>query len=524
MEQEKTEQNTGTATYCLEDDKLRLYVGYVPRADYLRLRAEGWTATPKQSCDFVAVWTPGREETALEFGGGYIGDEDQTPEDRAADRAERFGMYRDKRRAEAGTSADLYDAGPAVIGCQSQSRANRLARKQDRYCGYAVTQWSKAEYWQRRTAGVISNALHKASAEVRRGRILKLEAELRKVEKELSRSIGVYKVWLKVRDLLTTDPEKAQKLAVQISNISGYAYDYQHPRKPDKQSSLWSLLTYEPDPITAAEAAALALERYPDGGPGAEGTRTARTMEHLKNRLIYERMMLDAAGGTAGQVEMIPGGFIGQYQIHKVNRSPITKAVVSVMIYAPRKWYIEGKSAMTFQTVNIQRLAADAYRAPTPEELQAFNEQTQSRKAKEKATRDANPGPKLINPTLADAQKLQAELNAAALQASKYAKPVEVCCITQAEYTEKSKGSYSRYETMQLRQGPLLSWVKTNMYRGDRTEKRPVVCHIRATFAGCELRSAWRVVVITDKPQKPLPDYRMTEEVKQEAVKYGVEV
>ena len=38
---------TGEATYSPEDDKLRLYVGRVPRDEYLALRAEGWTSTPK---------------------------------------------------------------------------------------------------------------------------------------------------------------------------------------------------------------------------------------------------------------------------------------------------------------------------------------------------------------------------------------------------------------------------------------------------------------------------------------------
>jgi hypothetical protein len=55
----------GTASYCMEDDKLRLYVGRVPREDYLALKNEGWTSTPKQSCDFVATWTPERNRTIL---------------------------------------------------------------------------------------------------------------------------------------------------------------------------------------------------------------------------------------------------------------------------------------------------------------------------------------------------------------------------------------------------------------------------------------------------------------------------
>ena len=62
--------NETTASYCPEDDKLRLYVGRVPRDEYMALRKAGWTCLHKQrdagGGDFAAVWTPGREDAALE--------------------------------------------------------------------------------------------------------------------------------------------------------------------------------------------------------------------------------------------------------------------------------------------------------------------------------------------------------------------------------------------------------------------------------------------------------------------------
>jgi len=48
-------ENGYSATYSPEDNKLRLYVGRVPRDEYEKLRAEGWTSTPKQNCNFVAT-------------------------------------------------------------------------------------------------------------------------------------------------------------------------------------------------------------------------------------------------------------------------------------------------------------------------------------------------------------------------------------------------------------------------------------------------------------------------------------
>ena len=153
-------QNT-EATYCPEDNKLRLYCGRVDRDEYLRLKAEGWTSTPKQDCDFASTWTGLRENTALSYGGGFIGDEDQSPADRAADRAERFQGYQEKRLGEALGKADQYDSINPLHGHQNAEKAEKAAKRHDRMADKACEQWRKAEYWQSRTAGVIANALYK---------------------------------------------------------------------------------------------------------------------------------------------------------------------------------------------------------------------------------------------------------------------------------------------------------------------------------------------------------------------------
>lgn len=73
---------TGRATYSPEDNKLRLYIGRVPRPEYEKLKAEGWRALYKQreagGGDFAATWTPSRRDTALEYA-GVIEDEDMGP-------------------------------------------------------------------------------------------------------------------------------------------------------------------------------------------------------------------------------------------------------------------------------------------------------------------------------------------------------------------------------------------------------------------------------------------------------------
>lgn len=427
-----------SATYCPEDNKLRLYVGRVPRDEYEALRKEGWTSTPKQNCDFVAHWTPTRRDTALEYA-GIIGDEDQSPEDRAADRAERFAGYRDKRTNEAVGHADRYDSLPLAHGYQSAPRAEASARRHDRIAGRAVDAWSKAEYWTSRTAGVIKNALYKDLPKVRLGRILTLETELRQLRKR----------W--------------------------------EGRTMDEWAQDWCT--------------------------------------HYELRLAYENQMIEAQGGRVAVVEIVPGGFIGKYQVQKVNRSQATGLVVSVGILAPAGAYFgrrgqaygENKEGpLCMHVKNIERLPADAYRAPTAEELAKFEAEQAERKKVESAKRKETAVP-LINPTLAEAQQLQTLWNEQARargEARKISHPhsynpeiteplSEVLPITQATYTAHSGGYYSNAQTLGIGEGGKLF----KSYDERKYEK--AVCKIRVASGATYMPN--RIIVLTDKPQKALP-------------------
>jgi len=403
-----------TCTYSPEDNKLRLYAqSRLSKELYARVKAAGFAWAPKQELFVAPGWTPARENLLLELC-GEIGDEDYSPEERAADRAERFSGYRDKRRAEAHSQADRFDAGPTAFGHQSRTRAERQAARHDRLRGRAVSQWSKAEYWQQRTEGVISHALFKSSPEVRRGRILRLEAELR-------------------------------------------------------------------------------------GLPAA-----SRWAKHIEFRLTYERAMLQVEGGSASDNDMEPGGWIGHRQIHGVNKSPVTKRVTSVKLWCSQRY---GRPCEPYlKSYNIERMAADVYHPPTDEERAAFATTTKARKETAKATKPAAPA--LINPTDEDAQKLQDIWNAQALadhkrRGSEGELPVStVSRMTQAEYSENSKGTYTHFAAVGVTEKLCQPNQSTmSVAKGGRV----VLFKIRKRSTGGFNYAADRVIVITDKPQKPIP-------------------
>lgn len=477
--------NTDTATYSPEDNKLRLYVGRVPRDEYEKLRAQGWTSTPKQSCDFVATWTPERRDTCLEYA-EMIEDEDQSPEDRAADRAERFGGYLDKRLSEATGHADTFEAGPSAHGYQSQAHADRAASRHDRIAGRACDAWSKAEYWQRRTAGVIAHALYSSRPDVRMGRIKEIEANIRRVEKTRNGYAESYNRWTAVAAI--TDTEKQNALALRCAYVEHG--DYTHPRT-GRKSYLYDLGNKErsEDPLNGAELCALWLAKHrPLDGEGD-------WLTHYRLRLAYENQMLEAQGGRAAFVEMEVGGWVGNHQIRKVNKSNATGRVVSVGVMIPthgrNKWgnpYPEGVTTPThrLEIITVERMAEDIYRAPTDADKAALEAE---KKAEKKAAPKATTIP-LINPTDEDAEKLQAIWNT--LKAISYERePAKVLRITQTQYSENSKGSYARVEAKSLSAGG----------------KEPRSCYGKALESViCKVRfSSYAVIIITDKPQKALP-------------------
>ena len=507
------------ATYCPEDDKLRLYVGRVDRVEYDFLRAEGWVNTPKQSeagqGEFAAVWTPGREATALQYA-KEIGDEDTPPTERAADRAERFGGYMEKRAGEATGHADNYDSRPSAHGFQSERKAERAAARHDRIGDRATDQWGKAEYWQRRTAGVIQHALHKSSPEVRMGRIKTLEAEVRKREADQTAWIAEWGRTAKIvadpapfvshiMERFSKTQQEAEKDVAEV--ILGSCAKVAHPRNGNPEKKYIFELVKDADPVTLADFCAMWKASYPN-----RPTVETQWSRHLELRLAYENQMLEAQGGRAAFVEMEAGGFIGGHQITKVTKSPATGRVVSVEVehmsetnQYGREWS-DGKGPRMLKTlINIERMGANIYRAPTDEERAAYAakvadaKKTKAKASKEKAAAGENCP--LINPTDEDAERLQALWNEKATECGWYqrngGKPSEVLRMNQTQYSANSGGTYASLSTITVCE----HGTKHETRSGD-TISRHSVFKIRATSNGY---NADRVIVITDKPQKAIP-------------------
>ena len=555
-----------SATYCLDDNKLRLTfegLGRFSDDDKNAIKGAGYRWASKQEVYVCPRWTVAAENMALQLA-GYIGDESYGPEERAADRAERFAGYRDKRASEAGALADSFEAGPAVHGYQNQHKAERAAARHNRQRVNAVNQWNKAEYWQRRTAGVISSALYKSRPDVRRRRILKLEKLQRKHLQGMTEARESFARWLDVlnwngseADQTVTldsdgnrgDMNDAQKLAYRATSLHRASDCVEHPEYPGFFAGPHAALvggtftnrgrseyvffdsTGERDEsharlFTPREIAAAYI-----GGRSScfnDDSTAQRWANHYANRLAFENAMLENEGGKLSEVDIVPGGWIrtgavnsrsvgvydvdGWAQVLKVNKSPATKRVTSVDVAG---WSLRYDAATNDQKrtdcrrkLNIESSGADVYRAPTAEELAAFKAKTKAAKAA--AKKNAPAKPKLLNLDTESAQRLQDLWNARAL--------ASVEAYNAKSSTGSAKKTFKPSEILELTQkqysanskGSYAKFETCNvmdhgsMYsRGDSCET--VALRVRWASGSGFAFSARRVIVLTDKPRKPAP-------------------
>jgi len=268
------ERIDGDATYCAEDNKLRLYPGWDRLSDKVRtcLRESGFKWAAKQELYVAPMWTPEREDLLLALC-GEIGDEDTSPEERAEERADRFLGYSGKRRAEAGAAqeavreiADAIPLGqPILVGHHSERHARRGARRIETGMRRAVKLFKTAEYWKGRAQGSLRDARYKAQPAVRARRIKRLETDQRREERKIQQARDFGEIWNRV---------KTREHALTVANIDQGA-----------PWSLWSRLT--DDEIGVDEARREALESHKRTIAYAE-----RWLEHIKGRLAYEREML----------------------------------------------------------------------------------------------------------------------------------------------------------------------------------------------------------------------------------------
>lgn len=274
-----------SATYSPEDNKIRLRASAkLDDETYARVKAAGFAWAPKQELFVAPKWTPEREDLAIELAGD-LDDEDTSLVDRAEERADRFEVYSEKRGAEAEGArtaaeqiAGRFEMGqPTLIGHHSERRARKDKERIENAARKAIKLWKTSKYWTARAAGALRHAKYKERPDVRYRRIRTIEADQRHEERRRDNAARFSGLWAGLETAAWTkggQPTTFEQRAERLADLD------------------WALFTSRAG-MTAAEKRDHAIATHERIRAHAE-----RCIEHLTNRLLYERAMLAESGWT----------------------------------------------------------------------------------------------------------------------------------------------------------------------------------------------------------------------------------
>jgi len=294
----------GTCTYSPEDNKIRITpYQRLDKDVYLRVKAAGFIWAPQQKIFVAPMWTPEREDLAIELC-GEIGDEDTSLVERAEERAGRFEEYRENRKADAEQAhagVERITSGiplgqPILIGHHSEKHARKDQERIENGMRKAVKMWETAEYWKHRAAGALAHAKYKENPAVRARRIKGLEADKRKQERNKAEAELKLKLW--------SQPDLTVEKARTVSNTANVHLPRKEGDKPDFNQcpDANSCLSgengnnYYPSlyaPRTLEEIITAAKRTYP-----RQIAYASRWLSHFENRLTYEKAMLEDQGAS----------------------------------------------------------------------------------------------------------------------------------------------------------------------------------------------------------------------------------
>lgn len=484
------------ATYSPEDNKLRLYANNRLDTDlYTRVKEMGFKWAPKQDLFVAPRWTPLREDFCLELA-GEITPEQSTMLERAEEKSDRLDTIAGNKARQANVfekaaeqiSKRFAYGQPILVGHHSERKARKDQERMHNATDKAVSLTKSISYWHDRADGTIRHANRKNSPAVICRRIKTLLKELRDHQRTINHGNAIISIF----ERFATIEDKEEQHRV-ISKYVGSVIDtgYLSPE------GTWSKLTN--GEITHEQALQITLDY---GHRLANSINAARWINHVLNRLNYERSALGVIPLYTGELTAVILQTFAREQGAYKPKATLEHGVWSLMSSITLPAHLTNGEAKAIEKTPAELcklMQSVGYRVPAP-------------KARRKSTNTRVP---LINPTLEEAEKLQAAWNTAALKkhASQYSRATpmevnEVKQITQAQYSVGSKGDYGRYDTIELDENGHKIWIS---YKG---KSGIPVCRIRVSkHGGSSLYAPSPILVLTDKPNKSLPISINTETV-----------
>lgn len=275
-----------TATYSVEDNKLRLYsTTRLDTETYNRIKTLGFKWAPKQELFVAPKWTPQREDICIELA-GEIEPEETTMAERAEAKAARIDDAIEKSQRQANAFSKAADSirerfafgQPILVGHHSERKARKDQEKMDRAMRNVSECIKKAQWLAYKAEGIEAHASYKNRSDVRARRIKTLLAELRDCQRQLNHGHIIKEIWNQISTI--KDIEKRNKA---VEHYCGM-YLQEGPMSPRETYSKLDKGT-----ITHDEVINISLE-YADKWINSQSTM--RWIDHILNRLSYERSEL----------------------------------------------------------------------------------------------------------------------------------------------------------------------------------------------------------------------------------------
>lgn len=443
-----------SATYSAEDNKLRLYINCRLDDDvYKEVISMGFKSAPKQELFFAPAWTPKREDFCLTLV-EEITLEDTTVAERAEAKIARLNVLQEMR---AGQADSFHNA------------ANKISQKMHNNMDTVEVD----NYWAHKSVGVRRHANRKSNAGVRARRIKKLLAGLRDKQRSINNINASLERWKKLQVEEVTDQE-VRKSTVEFFLWNSVGFGDLYTNLGDGE-------------VTCEEVVDKCVEKYQSL---ANDPHHYRWITHILNRLAYEKGEQGPTSRFEGEMTaVVIQAFTREHGAEKPKAKQVGEAW-EVSSTAPLPLHIaEGKTLALSDGEWRDLMQGVGYE-------HVVKERKKSTKPK--------PAP-LVNPTEDEAETLQALWNEQAIAKrsriiSGSLKVKGIQTMEQAKFSTNSKGEYSKYEVIELDEDGNKIW---HSCRGNSPEP---VCRIRVNGKnGGGLHSPESIIVLTDKPQKPLP-------------------
>ena len=449
------------ATYSPEDNKMRLYSDTrLDSCTYALVKDAGFKWAPKQELFVAPKWTPAREDFCLAIA-GEIEPEGTTLAERAEMKAERLdAIATNKTRkanaftATADTLSRAFEFGqPILVGHHSERKARRTQERMHNNMSKAVESRRAASHYLYRAESVQRHADYKARPDVRVRRIKTLLSDLRGHQRTLNSYAKALEIF---------EPNLSDKLIMELVGIGQIGTVCIAP------FGTWQkMVDGEIDPQAYRLDMIEKLTRL------VEGSIAHRWIEHLLNRLAYERELLgDVARFEGALTPTVIQAFAREHGAEKPKATKTEEGSFKLESPVPLPLHL-----VSGTSTKCLSLSDEAWR----DLMQNTGYQVPAKKTAK---------PSILN------------FKAEALDSENQSHPGEVITYTQIELT---KAEYSAISSCY--RGTRLSKSKTFRFKTCLDPRKQPAGQYRQ----------WVAVFLTDSKTHPIPDSLQTEEAKDAA-------